>query len=134
MRGSGRLRGWLRVFHRRGPRVGSEHRMRSLFPRPIFVAAVGMPTLSEAAPRRGEWAASTRSVRIADAIPAFLLIKMLVEQLPSPLLQIALTETLQYLQSMVEEGGLSRPPGRRLCSSYTAVETLWKVETTVSNV
>jgi hypothetical protein len=31
-----------------------------------------------------------------------------------------------------EKGGLSRPPGRHPCSSYTVAGTLWKVETTVS--
>ena len=52
----------------------------------------------------------------------------------APVLHIALTEILQYLQSIVEKGGLSRPPGRHVCRSYAVVWTLWKVETTVSKV
>jgi hypothetical protein len=51
-----------------------------------------------------------------------------------PLDRSAFTETLQYLRSFVAQGGLGRPAERQHCSSYTAVETLWKVETTVSKV
>jgi hypothetical protein len=35
---------------------------------------------------------------------------------------------------IVPEGGLSRLPERHSCGCYTVAWTLWKVETTVSNV
>ena len=52
----------------------------------------------------------------------------------APVLHIALTEILRYLQSIVEKGGLTALRDGIFCSSYTVVWTLWKIETAVSNV
>jgi hypothetical protein len=49
-------------------------------------------------------------------------------------LHIMLREVLQYLQNVVQKGDLGAFQDDIFGSSYTAAGTLWKVETTVSNV